>query len=168
MIAELGTAGPGDAPALATLCREHAAYERLATCVDDVGFEARLAAALAARRLHTWLAWREGQALGYVSLTLDFATLGAQPFAHMDCLYLRPAARGQGLGARLLRQALDFAAAQGCAELQWQTPDWNEGAQRFYLRAGATALDKKRFVLALPPGLTYCAGTARPPRTARW
>jgi ribosomal protein S18 acetylase RimI-like enzyme len=167
-MAELGTAGPGDAPALAALCREHAAYERLAPCGDDAGFEVRLAAALAAPRLHAWLAWRHGQALGYVSLTLDFATLGAQPFAHMDCLYLRPAARGQGLGARLLRQAQDFAAAQGCAELQWQTPAWNEGAQRFYLRAGATVLDKKRFVLALPPGLTCSAGTARPPRTARW
>ena len=166
-MAELVAAGPGDAPALAALCREHAAYERLAPCGDEAGFAARLAAALASQRLHAWLAWREGQALGYVSLTLDFATLGAQPFAHMDCLYLRPAVRGQGLGARLLCQAQDFAAAQGCAELQRQTPAWNEGAQRFYLRAGATMLDKKRFVLALPAGLTCCADTARPPRTTR-
>lgn len=166
-MAELGAAGPSDAPALAALCREHAAYERLAPC-DDAGFEARLAAALAAQRLHAWLVWRDGQALGYASLTLDFATLSARPFAHLDCLYLRPAARGQGLGAKLLRQAQDFAAALGCAELQWQTPAWNEGAQRFYRRAGATVLDKKRFVLALPAGLTCCADTAHPPRTARW
>lgn len=152
---------------LVALCREHAAYEGLAPC-SDAGFEARLAAALASGRLHAWLAWHADAPLGYASLTLDFATLTARPFAHLDCLYLRPAARGQGLGARLLARAQHFAATLGCAELQWQTPAWNEGAQRFYLRTGATVLDKKRFVLALAPGLTCCAGTVHPPRTGRW
>ncbi|MCU7372364.1 GNAT family N-acetyltransferase [Paucibacter sp. O1-1] len=139
---------PGDAAVLAALCREHACYERLAPCNDD-GFEARLAAALAAGRLQAWLAGRREEALGYASLTLDFATLSARPFAHLDCLYLRPAARGQGLGACLLHEVKQCAVALGCAELQWQTPDWNEAAVRFYLRAGATLRDKKRFAMSL-------------------
>lgn len=148
----LRVAGPGDAAMLATLCREHARYERLAPRCCDAGFAARLAVALAAGHLQAWLAWRgehDGQALGYASLTLDFATLSARRFAHLDCLYLRPAARGRGLGARLLHQVRERAAALGCTELQWQTPHWNEAAVRFYLRAGATVWDKKRFVLAL-------------------
>jgi len=32
-------------------------------------------------------------------------------------------------------------------EIQWQTPDWNENAARFYLREGASMLPKARFTL---------------------
>ncbi len=36
-------------------------------------------------------------------------------------------------------------------EVQWQTPDWNTNAVRFYLRLGAQASNKTRFKLAIDP-----------------
>lgn len=137
---------PGDAMALAGLCAAHAAYERLA--YDTDGHAARLAQVLQSGRLQAWLAVQDGRAVGYASATLDCATLTARPFVHLDCLYLDPAARGQGLGLALLDAVVGHARALGCAQLQWQTPEWNERAIRFYDRLGATRLAKQRYTLA--------------------
>ena len=85
-----------DAEVLARLCAAHAAYEQIPHCAD--GHADRLAHGLEAGRLSAWLGYLNGHAVGYASATLDYATLAAQPFLHLDCLYLDPAARGLGLG----------------------------------------------------------------------
>ena len=140
---------PADAATLAPLCADHAIYERLP--YSAAGHAQRLHSALASGQLHAWLLLdgEGGNAVGYASATLDFATLSGQRFAHMDCLYLAPAARGQGGGQLLVQAVLVFARAQGCSTLQWQTPDWNVDAMRFYARLGATASPKQRYTLAL-------------------
>lgn len=142
---------PSDATTLAPLCADHATYERLPYSAD--GHAQRLYAALASGHLHAWLLMdgEGGNAVGYASATLDFATLSGQRFAHMDCLYLAPTARGQGGGQLLVQAVLAFARGQGCRTLQWQTPDWNVDAIRFYARLGATASPKQRYTLALEP-----------------
>ncbi|PTT23638.1 GNAT family N-acetyltransferase [Acidovorax sp. HMWF029] len=135
-----------DAGELARLCAAHAAYEQIPYGAD--GHAERLAQALEAGRLNAWLVYLHGQAVGYASATLDYATLTARPFLHLDCLYLDPAARGLGLGPALLDAAVCRARALGCEHLQWQTPLWNDGAIRFYDRLGATRLAKQRYTLA--------------------
>lgn len=90
-----------------------------------------------------------GVAVGYASVTLDWATLSARRFAHLDCLYLQPTARGQGGGQALMYAVQLFAQSQGCTNLQWQTPVWNQLAIRFYDRLGATGVTKQRYTLLL-------------------
>ncbi|MDT9002434.1 GNAT family N-acetyltransferase [Paucibacter sp. APW11] len=141
-------AGPADAARLLPLCMAHAQYERYALCFD-AQWSARTAEALRSGRLRAWLLLAGEAALGYASATLDHATLNAAPFLHMDCLYLQESARGQGHGARLLQAVCAEALACGCTQLQWQTPAWNESAQRFYRREGALMQLKQRFALAL-------------------
>lgn len=151
-----------DAEVLARLCAAHAAYEQIPHCAD--GHADRLAHGLEAGRLNAWLGFLHGRAVGYASATLNYATLAAQPFLHLDCLYLDPAARGLGLGRALLDAAVCRARALGCAQLQWQTPVWNEGAIRFYDRLGATRLAKQRYTLVcadvVPTVLKALAGPA--------
>jgi GNAT superfamily N-acetyltransferase len=138
---------PADASALAPLCAAHAAYERLP--YHEVGHVRRLQVALSSGQLHVWLLERDGLAVGYASVTLDFATLSGQRFAHLDCLYLASATRGCGGGQALMRAVQAFATEQGCTELQWQTPDWNHDAMRFYARLGARGSAKRRYTLNL-------------------
>jgi GNAT superfamily N-acetyltransferase len=147
MSLQVRAALPRDAHALSTLCAAHASYERLPYCAS--GHSERLHDALIHGLLHCWLLVQHDEALGYASLTLDFATLGASRFAHLDCLYLEPVARGQGGGHMLMLAVQSFAKEQGCKELQWQTPEWNNGAIRFYQRFGADVAGKRRFVLPL-------------------
>lgn len=87
--------------------------------------------------------------MGYASATLDFSTLAGAPFLHLDCLYLEPAARGLGLGGELLVEVVGYARAQGCTQLQWQTPVWNADAIRFYDRLDAIRQEKYRYTMAL-------------------
>lgn len=150
----LRRASGADIDALLPLCAEHAAYERIAH--DAAGRHRALAAALEATppRLYAWLAFAGDTAVGYASATLDFSTLERAPFLHLDCLYVREAWRGRAIGQRLWQLAQAQAVQLGCRQMQWQTPDWNAAAIRFYRRLGATASAKQRFTLPLGVELT--------------
>ncbi|MCY0934063.1 GNAT family N-acetyltransferase [Streptomyces sp. H34-S4] len=65
----------------------------------------------------------------------------------MDCLYLTEEARGHGLGAALMDEVAALARGLGLGHVEWQTPDWNEGAIRFYDRLRATGKPKLRYAL---------------------
>lgn len=147
MALAIHAATPLDAGLLAPLCAEHAAFERIAYRPD--GHAERLRAALEQGRLQAWLALRDGEPVGYASATVDFSTLAGAAFLHLDCLYLRESARGQGLGRALLDAVAEHGRALGCSELQWQTPAWNRAAIGFYRRLGGQMRAKARFSLVL-------------------
>lgn len=132
------------------LMAEHAAFERAPAPVATV---AALAEAMDASApvLAIWVAVHDGVPVGYLSATREFSTWLGRAFVHMDCLYLRPGWRGVGLGAALLDALRRHARDLGIDQLQWQTPEWNEEASRFYRRMGAQESRKRRFVLVLGP-----------------
>jgi GNAT superfamily N-acetyltransferase len=138
-----------DLAALVVMCGEHAQYERAPHA--PAGMAERLARALFATppRLHAWVAEASGELLGYATATVEFSTWQARDFLHMDCLFVREGRRGDGIGVSLLAAVIVAARCAGCAEIQWQTPDWNTDAARFYRRAGAIEKPKRRFSLQL-------------------
>ena len=139
-------AGPDHVTALLPLIEAHARFERAAaTCTADT-----LKSALAEpdALLFAWLAFDEmGRAIGYATATRDFSTWTGKPFLHLDCLFISETARGTGAGTQLLDAVRMFAVRLGIVELQWQTPEWNAPAERFYMKQGATVTDKRRFRL---------------------
>jgi len=140
---------PTDIPNLMNLIREHTAYERAALPADSVA--ARLTNLLftAEPRLHAKVAELDGQLVGYATASLEVETWQATEFLHMDCLFLLESARGAGVGGMLLAAVRQLASDLGLDEVQWQTPDWNDGAVRFYDRTGAVKRGKYRYVLAV-------------------
>ena len=130
------------------LIQAHAGYEKGEASTSAAALQAALDAPQ--RRLWAWIAEQAGsRPIGYATATQDFATWTGLPFLHLDCLFVQDDQRGNGAGARLLDAVRDHAMVIGVTELQWQTPTWNEGAQRFYIRAGATGSQKMRFTLKL-------------------
>jgi GNAT superfamily N-acetyltransferase len=87
--------------------------------------------------------------LGYAAYSLEFATWTGREYVHLDCLFVRDTNRGNGIGQALLARVTQAATELGAREIQWQTPDWNAEAIRFYQRAGATGRHKVRFTLQL-------------------
>ncbi len=138
-----------DLAALVALCGDHAQYE--GATLEPAGMAERLARALFATppRLHAWVADAGGDLLGYATATTEFSTWQAREFLHMDCLFVRDGRRGDGIGASLLAAVIAAARRVGCVEIQWQTPDWNADAARFYRRAGAVEKPRRRFFLQL-------------------
>ena len=73
---------------------------------------------------------RQDQALGYVTAHLK------EGVGSIGLVAMHPSARGQGLGSRLLHQALAWFGAQGVQHVEVVTQGRNVGAQRLYQRHG--------------------------------
>ncbi|WP_318209168.1 MULTISPECIES: GNAT family N-acetyltransferase [unclassified Streptomyces] len=142
-------AHPEDLPRVVELIAEHAAYEKAAPPAP--GLADRLAALLfgpGEPRLRCLVAeLPDGTLAGYASCAPEISTWDGTEYLHMDCLYLTEASRGHGLGPLLMAAVRTEASRLGLAEIQWQTPAWNESAIRFYDRLGATSKEKHRYSL---------------------
>ena len=57
---------------------------------------------------------------------------------NLEDIVVTEAARGQGIGDRLIRTCIEYAAEQGYARMRWQVLDWHVDAIRFYQRFGAS------------------------------
>jgi GNAT superfamily N-acetyltransferase len=136
--------------ALIPLCIEHAKFER-APEIDTAGLADRLIARIFAKHspLLTWIAHIDGLIVGYATATAEFGTWTARDYWHVDCLYVVAHMRGHGIGQDLMQAVCKEATEQNISELQWQTPDWNVDAQRFYARLGASMQLKARFTLQI-------------------
>lgn len=152
--AERVTIRPAERSDLNLLClliSEHAEYERADAPLT--GLAERLEALLFGerRRVHALIATCGAEVVGYATWSLEASTWQGTEYAHMDCLYLREGRRGDGIGRQLFERVASDAAVAEAKELQWQTPDWNEGATRFYRRLGASSQTKRRFTIRLVP-----------------
>ncbi|MEM7049904.1 MAG: GNAT family N-acetyltransferase [Acidobacteriota bacterium] len=136
-----------DLAELLELCAEHAAYERQRFERGEQELRWRDMILGREPRLRCWVAEDATGLVGFASCSTEAATWSASQYVHLDCLYLRPQARGSGLGRQLLRRVAATAEAVGSDHLQWQTPVWNHRAASFYRRLGATARHKLRFAL---------------------
>ncbi|MBK3629343.1 N-acetyltransferase family protein [Streptomyces asoensis] len=152
-VARVRHAERSDLPRVAELAAQHAQYERAAPPVPDLA--ERLAVLLfdtPAPRLYCLVAEvSDGEVVGYATCSPELSTWECREYLLMDCLYLAPGNRGRGLGAQLVEAVTAQARSLGMAEVQWQTPAWNEGAIRFYARLGALGTDKRRFALRAAP-----------------
>lgn len=134
-----------DAPVIAELTAEHAAYERSQARPDTRDLAAALDGPPA--RLLVWIAGQGDHPVGYAAVTEDFSSWRARPFLHLDFLFVRAEHRGCGVGAELFQQAVRYAKERGITPLEWQTPTWNQDAIRFYERMGGKHAVKARFTL---------------------
>lgn len=138
---------PSDVDALVTLCAAHAAYEE-ADYQREGKREALLRMLFEQPTALCGLVVEQAEALvGFATWAMQLSTWDAAPYAHLDCLYLSPSARGKGLGRRLVTKIAREALHSGCSQMQWQTPTSNHRAIHFYERLGATFKPKARFYL---------------------
>lgn len=138
-----------DLDALIDIIADHAAFERAA--VDRNHLRGALPQHIFGKvpRAIILIAVLGRDIVGYLSASIEFSTWKAAEYLHMDCLYLTPECRGKGAGRMLMDAAVRYARERGLGWLEWQTPDWNADAIRFYERSGAVAKSKVRFSLAV-------------------
>jgi GNAT superfamily N-acetyltransferase len=77
----------------------------------------------------------------------------------LDLLYVRPAARSQGVGTELLRAAAEHVQSQGAEMLALEVLESNASAKRLYDRLGFRTIER---VLALPAAALVQAGSDGP------
>lgn len=89
----------------------------------------------------------EEQLIGFASYMKQYATWDARSYIYMDCLFIDKHHRSKGLGDELIKKIKQSAILLECNHIQWQTPEFNTRAIKFYKRIGATSKSKERFFL---------------------
>lgn len=84
----------------------------------------------------------DGAAQGFALYFTNFSTWNGAPGMYLEDLFVRPAARGAGLGRALLTRLAEIAVERGCKRLEWAVLDWNTPAIDFYKALGATPMDE--------------------------
>jgi GNAT superfamily N-acetyltransferase len=72
----------------------------------------------------------------------NFSTFEGRPGIYLEDLFVRPEARGKGLGKALLAELARLAVERGCARFEWWVLDWNAPAIGFYKSIGARPMDE--------------------------
>ncbi len=132
----------GDVPLILRFIRELADYERLLH--EVVATEDRLRESLFGPRPGAEVVIADdgdGEPLGFALFFPNYSTVLAQPGIYLEDLYVRPQARGRGVGRALLSHLARLARERGCGRLEWWVLDWNESAIRFYRSLGARPMD---------------------------
>ncbi len=135
-------AEPSDLPVIAQFIRNLAEYERL---VHEVRFdEAVLGDRLFGARSYAEVLIGEidGMPQGFALFFHNFSTFEGKPGVYLEDLFVRPEARGSGLGKALLSALAKIAVERDCARLEWSVLDWNDPAIQFYKKLGAKPMDE--------------------------
>ena len=129
-------------PLVLEFIRELAVYERLEHEVQATTDD--LAAALFGAHPYAEVVFAclDANPVGFALFFHNFSTFLGKPGIYLEDLFVRPAARGQGIGKRLLARLAGIALERGCARLDWQVLDWNAPSIAFYRSVGAEAQDE--------------------------
>jgi GNAT superfamily N-acetyltransferase len=133
-----------DVPVIVSLIRELAVYERLEhlATATPAKLEPQLFGAKPA--CECLIAEQDGEPVGFALFFHNFSTFLCQKGLYLEDLFVRPTARGTGLGKLLLQRLAQSAVERDCGRFEWSVLDWNVDAQAFYKRMGATMLDDWR------------------------
>jgi GNAT superfamily N-acetyltransferase len=139
---QIRRATPLDVPIILTFIRELATYEKLAH--EVVATDDDMHVALFGERpvIEAVIATKDDEPVGYALFFPTFSTFLGKPGLYLEDLYVRPAARGLGIGRKLLEHLARITVQRGWGRFEWSVLDWNEPSIAFYKKMGATPMDE--------------------------
>jgi len=134
-------ARPDDVPTILGFVRELAEFERL---LDRVcATEDDLRASLFGARPYAEVVLAESDGpVGFALFFHNYSTFLGRPGIYLEDIYVRPEARGRGVGRALMAYVARLAVERGCGRFEWAVLDWNSRAIAFYRSLGAEAMDE--------------------------
>lgn len=150
-----------DLPLIARFIRDLADYEKLA---HEVHFdEVKLGEKLFGSRPYAEVVIGEidGEAQGFALFFHNFSTFEGRPGLYLEDLFVRPQARGSGLGKALLAHLARLCVERDCARLEWSVLDWNSPAIGFYQSLGARLMNEWTVMRVDGTALSSLAKTAQ-------
>ncbi len=139
---EIKPATVNDVPFILGLIKELAEFEKLRH--EVVATEAQLKKTLFGPKAYAEvvIGYWNGKPVSFALFFHNFSTFLGKPGIYLEDLYVKPEARGQGIGEQLLRYLAKLAKERDCGRLEWWVLDWNENAIKFYKKLGAKPMDE--------------------------
>lgn len=138
--------------------RELALYERAPEAVVATEAQLREHGFGPHPRFEALIAELDGAPAGMALFHPRFSTWTGTPTVYLEDLIVREAARGHGVGRRLMARLASIALARGWVRIDFQVLDWNP-ARGFYRKLGFDHLEE---------WLRYGAGAGWLERLAGW
>jgi GNAT superfamily N-acetyltransferase len=130
-----------DVPVILELIKALADFEKLSHLVVADQDLLREALFGARPKAEVVLAWHEARPVGFALYFHNFSTFLGRHGLYLEDLFVRPEARGLGIGKALFMYVGAIAKERNCGRYEWAVLDWNEHAIRFYRSLGAQPLD---------------------------
>jgi GNAT superfamily N-acetyltransferase len=125
----------GDAATIVRLVRELAEYEKLADHVWITEADVLRDGFGEPPRFECLLAEIDGEAVAFALFFHNYSTFEGRPGIYLEDLHVTEAARGLGIGRRLMGRLAALALERGCRRLELWALHWNP-ARDFYERLG--------------------------------
>ncbi len=131
-----------DVPLIRALIAELAEYERLADAAVATDADLRAQLFGVAPAAEVLIGEVDGEPAGFALFFHNFSTFLGKRGLYLEDLFVRPAARGVGLGKHLMAALARIAVQRDCGRFEWSVLDWNTPAIGFYRRIGAVGMDE--------------------------
>lgn len=160
-----------DVPLILSLIRELAEYERdpgAAVATPELIERHLFGEGLAGRGRVAECVIGEigGRPEGFALFFHNFSTWLGRPGLYLEDLFVRPAARGKGLGKALFTHLARIATERGCGRMEWAVLDWNEPAIGFYRSLGAAPMSEWTVFRLAGPALKAAGAAGGDPGSA--
>jgi GNAT superfamily N-acetyltransferase len=138
---EIRTATPADVALIFAFIKELAEYEKLGHEIQAT--ESQIRATLFGERpvSEVVIASLDGTPVGFALFFPNYSTFLGRPGLYLEDLFVRPEARGFGIGRALLEHLARVAVDREWGRLEWRVLDWNEPSISFYKKLGAEPLE---------------------------
>jgi GNAT superfamily N-acetyltransferase len=130
-------AAASDAVLIAALIKELSVYEKMETeCIctpQDIEATIFCSPPMA----EVLIAELDGAPVGFALFFHNYSTFLGKRGLYLEDLFVRPPARGHGVGKALFLKLAQLAIERDCGRMEWAVLDWNTPAIEFYESFGA-------------------------------
>ena len=149
-----------DVPLILYFIKALAEYERLADRVIATEDKVRATLFGHPRFAEVLMAEWDGEPAGFALFFHNYSTFLAQPGIYLEDLFVKPEARGKGIGKALLGRLAAIAKSRNCGRVEWAVLTWNKPSIDFYESIGAVALDEWKVYRLTGNALDKLAGSS--------
>src|SRR5258708_6730261 len=135
-------AAEADTPAILGMIQGLAEYEKLSHVVTATEEQLRKTLFGPQPAAEVLLASWKGEGAGFALFFPNYSTFLAKPGIYLEDLFVKPHARGHGIGLALLKELARIAVERDCGRVEWSVLDWNEPSIGFYRKLGAAPLNE--------------------------
>ncbi len=139
---EIKPATEADVHAILEMIQGLAEYEKLSHVCTATSEELRSTLFGERPGAEVLLAHEGDECVGFALFFPNYSTFLAKPGLYLEDLFVKPEARGQGIGFALLRELARIARERNYGRVEWSVLDWNEPAIGFYKKLGAVPMDE--------------------------